>query len=429
MPSALTHSARVLILVLLAACRTSPTPAPAAAAQEQPAPSPDPLIEGLTQLLQAQPHNGAAAYLLASIHAQRAENAQAVRLLEQLVEQGWSFAPLDADFGALATTPEYRAVASRLASQEPQVARSRTAFTLAERDLIPEGIAHDPATDTFFVSSIRKRKVVAVSRDGQVRDFTSEGQDGLWSVLGMKVDAARRHLWVASFAGESLKRTHPEEVGHAGLFQYDLRSGALLRKYTQASPHTKHLFNDVAVSASGDVFVTDSEAGAVRVLRSGADALVALVPERTFSYPNGLVLSEDGARLYVAHFGGISLVDPKTGQLTPVQAPQETPLQGIDGLSLYQGSLIAIQNGLGRGRVARFFFGADPARVERLEVLESGNRLFNDIPTTGTVAGDAFVYIANSQLQRLSPEGELPPLEQLTPPVLLQVELGEKPGK
>jgi hypothetical protein len=154
-----------------------------------------------------------------------------------------------------------------------------------------------------------------------------------------------------------------------------------------------------------------------------------LVPEGTLIYPNGLALSADESRLYVAHFNGLVSVDPSTGQLTPVQAPSGMALQGIDGLSLYQGSLIAIQNGLGRARVSRFYFGADPARVERAEVLESGNPLFAGIPTTGTVARDAFVYIANSQLDRLGPEGELPPVEQLAEPVLLQAELGGMPGK
>jgi sugar lactone lactonase YvrE len=422
-----------LLLVLLAACRTTaPSSAPSSpppSAQAQSTPAPDPLIEGLSRLLEAEPTNGAAAYMLAARHAQRGEDEQALRWLRWLVEGGWSFAPLDADFGALTTTLKYRKVASQLAANEPQVARSRTAFTLAERDLIPEGIAHDPVTDTFFVSSISKRKVIAISRDGKVRDFTSQGQDGLWSTLGLKVDATRRHLWVASFAGEIVKRTQPEDAGRAGLFQYDLGTGALLHKYTLDKTKGSHLLNDVAISAAGDVFVTDSEAGSVLVLRAGTRSLVPLVPEGALIYPNGLALSEDGARLYVAHFSGLVSVDPATGQLTPVQAPRGMLLQGIDGLTLYQESLIAIQNSLGRGRLSRFYFGADPMRIERVEVLESGNPLFTDVPTTGTMAGDAFVYIANSQLHRLGPEGELPPVEQLVEPVLLQVELGGRAAK
>lgn len=381
------------------------------------------MVEGLTRLVKAQPNNGAALYALATVHASRGESAQALQCLERLVELRWTFAPDDGDFGALASTPEYRALAQRLAAQEPQVARSRPAFTLAERDLIPEGIAHDPVTDTLFVGSIFQRKVLSISKDGTVRDFIPEARDGLWSVLGMKVDAVRRHLWVASYAGKGMKGARAEDVGRAGLFQYQLPSGALLARYTLDNTPRHHLLNDIAVSAAGDVFVTDSDAGAVHVLRAGAKALTPLVPEDTLIYPNGIALSEQSGRLYVAHFGGLVLVDLASGQHTPLQAPAGMVLAGIDGLSAHEGSLIAIQNGLGRARVARFHFGADPSQLERAEVLESGNRLFGEIPTTGVVVGNAFLYIANSQLRRLGPDGLLPAPEPPSQPVLLRVEL------
>jgi hypothetical protein len=420
-----------LLLLLLTGCRTSAPASEPPASSEAAASSKsasDPFVQGLSSLVKAQPDNGAILYALASRHAELGEEAPARQWLERLVALDWSFAPADTDFGAFARTPAYRALADRLAAREPQVARSRPAFTLAEKDLIAEGVAHDPVTDTFFVSSIYKRKVVAISRDGKVRNFTSEGQNGLWSPLGMKVDAQRRHLWVACFAGETFKRYAPEQVGRAGLFQFDLDSGDLIRKLTLDNQPRPHLLNDIALSAAGDVFITDSDAGAVHVLRAGTNILVPLVPEDSLIYPNGIALSEDGARLYVADFQGLSSVDPRTGQLTPVKAPPGTALQGIDGLSLYKGSLIAIQNGLGRARVSRFHFGEDPTRVERAEVLESGNRLFN-IPTTGAVAGDAFVYIANSQLRGINPQGELAPLDQLQETVLLQVELSGRQGQ
>jgi sugar lactone lactonase YvrE len=415
MPASLLRHA--LLLFLLTGCRTtSPNPQPS-----------DPQVEALLQLLRADPDDSMAMYDLAARYAVLGEKEQSLRWLERLEELRWSFALDDVDFGALTQAPEYRAVAARIAAFELQVARSRPLFTLAQRDLIPEGITYDASTDTFFVSSLRKRKVVAVARDGQVRDFTAPGQDGLWGVVGMKVDVARRHLWVASCTSRSMENARPEERGSTGLFQYDLRSGALLRKLTLDNKPRPNLLNDMALSASGDVFVTNSERGAVSVLRAGAEALVPLVPEGALPYPNGIALTEDGARLYVAHSRGIASVDPSTGQHTPVQAPPGTLLAGFDGLALYQGSLLGVQNGPGRGRVVRFHFGVDPTRVEHAEILESGNPLFN-IPTTGTVAGDTFVYIANSQLRSRGPQGELLPAEQLDETVLLQVQLQVPPS-
>jgi DNA-binding beta-propeller fold protein YncE len=408
---------RVLLLLWLTGCRSTPPPPPASSA-------PDPIIEGLSQLVQAQPDNGAALYTLAAIQAARGEHAEALQWLERLAQLRWSYAPDDADFGALARTREYRQVAERISAHEPQVARSRPAFTLPDKHLIPEGITYDAATDTLLVGSIHKRKVLSVAKDGTVRDFIPEGRDGLQGVLGMKVDAPRRHLWVASYASKPGKDARPADEARSGLFQYELRSGALLARYTlDHLPGTTHLPNDMAVSATGDVFLTDSEAGSVHVLRAGAKELTPLVPGGTFIYPNGIALSAQAEHLYVAHFGGIAVVDPASGQHSPLQAPAGITLAGIDGLSLYQGSLIAIQNGLGRARVSRFHFGAEPTRVEREEVLESGNPLFHDTPTTGTVAGEAFIYIANSHLRSLAPEGGLLSPEQLSQPVLLKVEL------
>ena len=42
-----------------------------------------------------------------------------------------------------------------------------------------KGIAHDPASGTFFVGSIYKRKIVAISREGVARDLVAPAADDL----------------------------------------------------------------------------------------------------------------------------------------------------------------------------------------------------------------------------------------------------------
>jgi sugar lactone lactonase YvrE len=378
------RSALLFLFLFAMGCRTA-APAPATSVSASGA---DPLLQGLTRMAQANPEDRVVLYALASLHAERGEGAQAAQWLEKLDALRWEHAPEPKDF-----------------------------------DFIPEGIAHDPETGTFFVGSIRLRKVVAVAKDGTVRDFISEAREGLWSPLGLKVDTARRHLWVASQASASGKGLTADERGRTGLFQYDLRTGALLRKVTMDGRFGAHLLNDLAISASGDVFVTDNEAGSVQVLRAGSEALTPLVPEGTLIYPNGIALSEDGTRLYVAHFPGLVRVDPATGAVTRVQPPQGTTLGGVDGLSTHGQTLVAVQNGVGRGRIVRFHLGGDAELVERVEVLEAGTALF-DTPTTGAVAGEHFVYIANSYVRDVGPDGTLPPMDRLSPPVLLRLSLG-----
>jgi sugar lactone lactonase YvrE len=74
--------------------------------------------------------------------------------------------------------------------------QASVAFTIEEKDLIPEGITYDPGTHQFFVSSINKEKVVAVSENGIAHDFIRRGQDGILQTLGMKVDVIKRRLCI-----------------------------------------------------------------------------------------------------------------------------------------------------------------------------------------------------------------------------------------
>ncbi len=71
--------------------------------------------------------------------------------------------------------------------------------------------------------------------------------------------------------------------------------------------------------------------------------------------------------------------------------------------------------------MVRFYLNPALDRVERLEVLERRNPIFN-IPTTGAVAGSEFYYIANTQLRNLK-DGKILSREQLRPVQILKVRL------
>ena len=69
---------------------------------------------------------------------------------------------------------------------------------IQEKDLIPEGTAYDSVTQQVFISSMYKRKIVAIRKDGSTYDFIKEAQDSIWGTLGMEIDPMRRKLWVIS---------------------------------------------------------------------------------------------------------------------------------------------------------------------------------------------------------------------------------------
>ena len=167
-------------------------------------------------------------YRLAGAHALLGRRDEALHLLDRVVRLGAGFdAPEDPDFASLRGDPAFDSLAARIRAARAPVGSSEIAFRLPERDLFPEGIAHDSVSGTFFLSSLYKRKIVAIDSTGSARDFTGEGQDSLWCGLGMKVDARRRRLWVATSVEEFMRAFRKEELYRAALLCYDVDSGRL----------------------------------------------------------------------------------------------------------------------------------------------------------------------------------------------------------
>jgi len=302
---------------------------------------------------------------------------------------------------------------------------SRTTFTLPERDLVPEGIAHDPATGAFFLGSTYKRKIVRVDRSGTVTDFIREGGDGLLGVVGMKVDAKRRVLWALSGdAGENMPMRNMDAggVGRSSAHAYDLGTGALMRRYSIDTRPAGHFLNDLAIDEkSGTVYATDSVAGAIYMFSLDRPPEVFV---STVDWPNGIALSEDGRRLFVATREGVVTVDTRSRNVTRIGMPDGDVIRA-DGLYVHRGALVAIQPSRTGLVVSRYVLDKTLTRVQRAEVIEGNHPAFLQ-PTTGVVTGDSFYYIANSQLQhfrKLWLENGSVPLDKLRDVVVLRVSL------
>ena len=343
------------------------------------------LLAKLRAIVAAHPDDGAALYAIAQLEALFGRADASLDALARLDALGWDYPPDDDVFPGVRDTLRYREIAARFASREPRASTSTPAFTIAERGLVPEGIAFDPRSGTFYVSSIARRKVVAIDAQGRARDLVRESEHGLMEALGMKVDAARDLLWVAS---------NDEKTGESGVFALNPSTGALRRRARLSGGHA---LNDLAFDERGSLFVTDTIGGGVYLMVPAVDTLLPYLEPGTFLYPNGIALSDAKTRIFVAHLDGIAVVDRTTKRIAPLAHDARVSLGGIDGLALHGNALYAIQNGLGHARVVRFDLDAAMTRVERATPLETANPAFQ-VPTTGVVANGAFVYVANSQL-------------------------------
>jgi hypothetical protein len=171
----------------------------------------------------------------------------------------------------------------------------------------------------------------------------------------------------------------------------------------------KHVFNDLALSASGAVYVTDAAEGSVYRLSSGTTALQRMARRHTFTSANGVAISADERLLYISTWeDGVDVIDLQSGAVAAMIHPDSICLAFIDGLYAIQRSLIAIQNGPMLPRIVEFRLDATGLQISDMRVLERRNPAFDGV-TTGVIAGGDLYYVANPQTDK--PSGaELSPL-------------------
>jgi len=201
----------------------------------------------------------------------------------------------------------------------------------------------------------------------------------------------------------------PEQAGKAAVHAFDLASGETIGKWD--ADLQPALLNDLTIATEGGVYVTDSLNGRVLTLDTETGSWTSIGVGVDYIGPNGLSLSGTGETLFVADFLGLTRIDLATGEAKRLLAPSGVrSLGGIDGLSYTSGSLVAIQNVVGTGRVWRVNLDKEEHELAGIELLEAGHPAFRN-PTTGVVVGEDYLFLANPGLQRAI-GGKLEPLPE-----------------
>ena len=239
----------------------------------------------------------------------------------------------------------------------------------------------------------------------------------------MRVDAARRLLWVTTAAHPQMSHYKEEENGLTGVFKFDLRSGKLLQKFLLANKPKPHWLGDLVLDARGNVYASDSVSPAIYLIRTGKNEIELFLEDKAFASPQGLAFTPDGKGLFMADYSnGIFLIDVAGKSVKNFPAPANGTLLGIDGLYQYKGDLIGVQNGVNPNRLIRMRLSPDQSRIDSLETIEANNPVFDE-PTLGVLVKDDFYFIANSQWGTIDDKGVLAPLEKLREPVVLKIKL------
>ena len=293
------------------------------------------------------------------------------------------------------------------------------AFTISEKDLVPEGITFDPVENTFYLSSIFKNKIVVRSTN-TANDFIKATSNGFAGGVGLHVDSARRILWACS--GNILGKKF-----RTGIFAYDLRTGKLIKKVFYPIGSTKYFFNDLVIANNGEIYITNTPDHSIWKWGMNSDRPIKLNLSDSIEYPNGITISPDQKILFLATEKGLVSIDIKSGITRLIQMPAE-PVTSIDldGILFYKNSIIGVQNGFASNsdmQVVRYFLSGDFTTIEKTEIIDKGNKYF-DIPTTLTLANGDLYVIANSQIDNLDQENlKIKDPGKLTETVILKYKL------
>lgn len=257
--------------------------------------------------------------------------------------------------------------------------------------VFPEGIA--ARGDTFYVSSTTDGTIFR-GRLGQrkVRPFLPPRADGRSAAVGLEVSPDGRRLYVA---GRATGR----------IFAYSLPDGRLLRAFESGAGG---LVNDVAATADGDAYVSDSSRPVLwRLPRSEVESGGRPTrPERWLELEgtpiaygsgfnlNGVAASSDGAALFTvqSNTGRLFRIDLETKRVEEVDLGGARLPEG-DGIEP-AGDTLYVVNAASRVAKVELRPGGRRGRIVAQINLPSFA-----YPTTTAIVGDRLLVV-NSQFDR-----------------------------
>jgi sugar lactone lactonase YvrE len=278
--------------------------------------------------------------------------------------------------------------------------RPPAAITAKRGGFVPEGVEYDMNGHRFLTGSITEGSVMLVGLDGTVTAAITDPD--LVASVGIEVDEERDRLLVANSNNPFDKGGGP---GQAKLGVYRLSTGErlamvdLAAAVENAPAGVMHFANDVAVSADGSAYVTDTRANLIYQVTPGYQASVlhkfdGFAPNGIVFHPSGYLLVVGGTMMFK-----VPLANPDA--TTQVKLPEEIP--GQDGaVWMADGRLAIVSNSA--NRVVALTSADDWASAQL-----AGKAPYGTQATTAAVVGDD-VYVVQPHFQ----DSEPPKIERVT---------------
>lgn len=330
----------------------------------------------------------------------------------------------DSAFNSWSSSPRFMELVAFQKDQMSPVNLSEPIVRLTDRSLHIESVAYDPVEHQLYLGSVHKQKILKVDLNHQtIRDFKATEADGLWSVFGMKVDASKRHLWACSVATNLMIQADSTLEGLSAVYKFDLDSGEVISRYI-LNDSANHWFGDLTLSPDGEAFISDSKTNTIYTIGPDNEEMVPFFHTDHFLSLQGLDVIDNGKYLMIADYvSGLYRLDLTTKRLAKLKSKLEAvSLKSVDGLYVYQNSLVVTQNQVVPMRVTRYFLNQDRDIIIDYRYLEKGNPLLNE-PTLGVLVDNWFYYVANSQWGGYDKQNKPLPYHQLQDIHILKVRI------
>jgi streptogramin lyase len=258
--------------------------------------------------------------------------------------------------------------------------QNRTQVTINDTGVVAENLTSSRDGTVYFGSMAKGTIYRAAPGAAQAEPWILASTAGLTRVLGVLADDQTNTLWVCQNATDG--RDGTPVAGQTALRSFDLTSGAA--KGTYPLPPNSGVCNDIAVSAGGTVYASESFRGRVHRLKPGAAALEVWTSDEQLNVIDGLAFLADGS-LYVNNIvtGKLFRIpvnpDGSAGPIVPIET--SLPLVRPDGLrSAGPRTLIQAEQ---QGRVAELTISGNRAEVR---VVQDGLTRASGVTLIGNTA-------------------------------------------
>ncbi len=259
-------------------------------------------------------------------------------------------------------------------------------YELSSADSVPEGVAFDPQERAFYATSLQGGSIVRIDAAGHESVFRAA--DNRAQLLGAKVDARQRRLWVCARQVDGTDNR---------VWVFDLATALLEMEFLLGALTTDGSCNDLVLDTAGVAYVTDSANPYVYRLdpATGTGSILAtdpLLDDITGAGLglNGIALTPDESALIVGKFVPASLLRislPDADSIEPIVLTGDT-LPPPDGLVVLDGDLYTVSN----DSVSRVRPNADFSAGDVVTVAQQQSGL-----STATAAGSE-LYVIKSEV-------------------------------